>query len=68
MRTSWKCSTNSQKFLFKVELTKINQIAGIPKIYESFKVTDDESVLLMERLGDCLFDILEKEGRRSLPI
>ena len=32
---------------------------GVPKFYESFRISDSESVMLMQKLGDCLFGILE---------
>jgi hypothetical protein len=41
---------------------------GVPKFYESFRISDSESVLLMQKLGDCLFGILEQESRKSFPI
>jgi hypothetical protein len=41
---------------------------GIPKYYDSFRISDNESVLLMEKLGQCLFEILEGEQRRFFPI
>jgi hypothetical protein len=34
---------------------------GVPKFYESFRISDSESVMLMQKLGDCLFGILEQE-------
>ena len=34
---------------------------GVPKFYESFRISDSESVMLMQKLGDCLFEILEQE-------
>lgn len=40
---------------------------GVPKFYESFRISDSESVLLMQKLGDCLFGILEKESRKKFP-
>ena len=41
---------------------------GVPKFYESFRISDSESVMLMQKLGDCLFGILEQESRKSFPI
>ena len=41
---------------------------GVPKFYESFRISDSESVMLMQKLGDCLFGILGLESRKSFPI
>jgi hypothetical protein len=43
-------------------------IIGVPKYYDSFRISESESVLLMQKLGDCLFGILEKEQRKCFPI
>lgn len=52
----------------KVTEKLIMDIIGVPKFYDSFRISENESVLLMERLGQCLFDILETEQRKFFPI
>lgn len=43
-------------------------ILGIPVYYESFMASDKESVVIMESLGESLFDIMDKNNLRRFPI
>lgn len=46
----------------------LNILIGAPKFYDSFRISENESVLLMEKLGQCLFEILELEQRKHFPV
>ena len=53
---------------FQVLLLYNLNYVGIPKYYEAFKASEKESILVMESLGDSLYDTLERHKLNGFPI